>query len=201
MKKIIMALFVLSLPAIMVANNGDKGKTTYKIDALKSSVAWKGYKVTGEHEGNIAIVSGTIHMDGDKLAGGEFIIDMTSLEVSGLDAKMQAKLEGHLKSGDFFGVEAHPNATLKITKVKLKGGIYTIVADLTIKDITNPVEFETTIIEVGGMMKANSKITIDRSKYNVRYGSSSFFDNLGDKAIYDNFDLNVELVFSEQVSQ
>jgi len=200
MKKILIAFFALSLPALMVANNGDKEKVTYKVDAANSSVAWKGYKLTGEHEGLISISSGTVKMDGDKLVGGEFIIDMTTLSVTGMDAGMQAKLEGHLKSDDFFGVENFPSANLKITKVKSKDGVYHVTADMTIKEITHPVEFETTVSSDGGIMKAISKITIDRSKYNVRYGSNSFFDNLGDKAIYDNFDLTVELVFSEEAS-
>ena len=113
---------------------------------------------------------------------------------------MQAKLEGHLKSDDFFGVTSHPTAHLKITKVKAKGGVYFVTADVTIKEITHPVEFETTVSSTAGTMTATSKITIDRSKYNVRYGSNSFFDNLGDKAIYDNFDLNVELTFYEEAS-
>jgi len=200
MKKLIIAFIALSLPAMMVANNGDKGKTTYKVDANNSSVAWKGHKVTGEHEGFIAIAAGTINMDGDKLTGGEFTIDMTSISATGMDAGMQGKLEGHLKSDDFFGVVSHPTAQLKITKVKSKGGVYFITADVTIKEITHPVEFETTLTSTGGAMTATSKITIDRSKYNVRYGSNSFFDNLGDKAIYDNFDLEVKLNFSEEVS-
>jgi len=200
MKKIFIALFALSLPAMMVAHNRDKGKTTYKVDAANSSVAWKGYKVTGEHEGFISIASGVIHMDGDKLEGGEFTIDMSSLTATGMDAGMQAKLEGHLKSDDFFGVGSHPTANLKITKVKSKGGVNYITADVTIKGITQPVEFETTVSSTGGAMNATSKITIDRSKYNVRYGSNSFFDNLGDKAIYDNFDLTVQLTFSEEAS-
>ncbi|RLD19411.1 MAG: YceI family protein [Bacteroidetes bacterium] len=200
MKKIFIALFALSLPAMMIANNGDDGKATYKVDASKSSVAWKGYKVTGEHEGLISITSGTINMDGDKLTGGEFTINMASLTATGMEADTQAKLEGHLKSDDFFGVASHPTAHLKITKVKSKDGVYHVTADVTIKEITHPVEFETTVTSAGGVMSATSKITIDRSKYNVRYGSNSFFDNLGDKAIYDNFDLTVELKFSEEVS-
>ena len=200
MKNFFIALFALSLPAMMMANNGEDGKTTFKVDAANSTVAWKGYKVTGEHEGFISIASGTIDMDGDKLKGGEFTIDMASLTATGMDAGMQGKLEGHLKSDDFFGVASHPTATLKITKVKAKDGAFVVTADLTIKEITHPIEFETTVSSSGGSMTATSKITIDRSKYDVRYGSNSFFDNLGDKAIYDNFDLTVELKYSEEVS-
>jgi len=200
MKKFLIAFFALSLPAMMVAHNGEEGNVTYKVDAAKSSVAWKGRKVTGEHEGLISVASGTIKMDGDKLIGGEFVIDMTSLTVTDLDPDMKAKLEGHLKSDDFFGVANHPTALLKITEVKSKGDVYLVTADVTIKDITHPVEFETTVSKDDGSMIATSKITIDRSKFNVRYGSDSFFDNLGDKVIYDNFDLTVQLVYSEVVS-
>ncbi len=200
MKKILIAFFALSLPAMMLAHNGEEGNVTYKVDAAKSSVAWQGQKLTGSHEGLISIASGTIEMDGDKLTGGEFVIDMTSLTTTGMDADMGAKLEGHLKSDDFFGVASHPTALLKITKVKSKGGVYFVTADVTIKDITRPVEFETTVTKDGGSMIATSKITIDRSKFNVRYGSGSFFDNLGDKAIYDDFDLTVQLVYSEVAS-
>ena len=107
---------------------------------------------------------------------------------------MRGKLEGHLKSDDFFGVQNFPAATLKITKVKAKGDGYNVMADLTIKGITEPVEFMATVKEKDGMIHAMSDIKIDRSKYNVRYGSNSFFDNLGDKAIYDEFDLSVNLV-------
>jgi polyisoprenoid-binding protein YceI len=131
-------------------------------------------------------------MDGDKITGGEFVIDMTSIDVQDLTGENKGKLEGHLKSDDFFGVQNHPKAKMVITSASAKGdGVYGIVADLTIKNKTNQVTFD--LVKNGNT--ANADVTIDRSKYDVRYGSGSFFDNLGDQTIYDNFDLEVELKF------
>jgi len=123
---------------------------------------------------------------------GEFVMDMSSITVTDLSGENKGKLEGHLKSEDFFGVEKHPTAKLVITSAASKGnGKYGIVADLTIKNETNPITFD---LEMNGD-SAMTHLTIDRSKYNVRYGSGSFFDNLGDKTIYDNFELDVNLKF------
>ena len=193
MRNLFIALFALSIPAMAVATNGDE-KTTYTVDASKSTITWKGYKVTGEHAGTINITEGTVMMDGDKLTGGEFTIDMTSIAVTDLSGDSQGKLEGHLKSDDFFGVQSFPTATLKITKLKSKVEGYEVKGDLTIKGITEPVDFTAKVMEKDGMIHAMSDIKVDRSKYNVRYGSNSFFDNLGDKAIYDEFDLTINLV-------
>jgi len=117
---------------------------------------------------------------------------MTSINVTDLEGESKQKLEGHLKSEDFFGVEKYPTAKLVITSAAKKSeGVYGIVGNLTIKEDTHPVTFDLTM----NGDAASTKLTIDRSKYNVRYGSGSFFDNLGDKTIYDNFDLEVDLKF------
>jgi len=199
MKSLFTAMLALALPALMIANNGDE-KTTYTVHTEKSSIEWNAYKVTGEHEGTIDITMGTLEMENGKLVGGEFEIDMTSLAVTDLTGDTKGKLEGHLKSDDFFGVSTYPKAMLKITKVKEKADGYHVTADLTIKENTHPVEFIAVMSEDGDNMIARTRITVDRSKYDVRYGSNSFFDNLGDKAIYDNFDLAVKLVISEEAS-
>lgn len=192
-------MLALALPALMVANNGDD-KVTYKVNTDASNITWNGYKVTGEHEGTINIMDGMVMMDNGKLVGGEFTIDMSSLTVTDLSGDSKGKLEGHLKSDDFFGVATYPKAMLKITKVKEKSDGYHVTGDLTIKENTHPIEFVAVVSQDGDEMVARTRITVDRSKYDVRYGSNSFFDNLGDKAIYDNFDLSVELVFSEEAS-
>ena len=199
MKTLFTAMIAFALPAMALATNGDD-KVTYKVNADKSSIEWNGYKVTGEHEGTIALSSGTIEMDNGKLVGGQFTIDMTTLVVTDLTGDVKGKLEGHLKSDDFFGVANYPEAKLNITKVKEKSDGYHITGDLTIKENTHPVEFVAVVSEDGEQKIARTRITVDRSKYDVRYGSNSFFDNLGDKAIYDNFDLSVEIVFSEEAS-
>jgi polyisoprenoid-binding protein YceI len=109
-----------------------------------------------------------------------------------------AKLEGHLKSEDFFGVDKYPNAYFKITKVIPYGtaGNYRVNGDLTIKGITRPIKFMTTVVNANGELTATADITVDRSEFDVRYGSGSFFDNLGDKALHDEFDLNVKLTLN-----
>ncbi|WP_298236750.1 YceI family protein [uncultured Algibacter sp.] len=168
----------------------DKEKKEIKIDASK--VVWKGYKVTGSHEGTINIKSGNLVFEGDKLTGGEFVIDMTSITVTDLEGDYKGKLEGHLKSDDFFGVANHPTASLVFTNVEASGkNAYSVTGDLTIKSITNPISFS---ISIYGS-KAAASLKIDRSKYDVKYGSTSFFDGLKDKAIYDEFDLVSDLEF------
>src|SRR5690606_29663285 len=162
------------------------------VNVEKSTVTWKGYKVTGSHHGTIALKEGQLTFDGDNLTGGEFTVNMTTLVSNDLEGEYKGKLEGHLKSDDFFGTDAHPNAHLVFTNVKSTGkNSYEVTGDLTIKGKTNPITFD---LSVYGS-KATANVKIDRSKYDVRYGSGSFFDNLGDKTIYDEFDLVVDLVF------
>ena len=168
----------------------EDGKKEIKIETSK--VTWKGYKVTGSHQGSIAIKEGQLTFKDEKLVGGEFTIDMSSIENTDLEGDYKAKLEGHLKSDDFFGVEKFPTATLVFKKVKSTGkNSYEVTADLSIKDKTNAVTFD---ISIYGN-KATANIKIDRTKFDVRYGSTSFFDDLQDKAIYDEFDLISDLEF------
>ncbi|KJD34440.1 lipid-binding protein [Tamlana nanhaiensis] len=172
---------------------------TFSVQAQKKSIktdesqlVWKGYKVTGSHEGTIAIKSGSLTFEADKLVGGEFVVDMTTIGATDLEGDYKGQLDGHLKSDDFFGVEAHPTATLVFTKVKASGkNAYEVKGDLTIKGKTNPVDFK---ISIYGS-KATAALKVDRTKYDVRYGSTSFFDDLKDKAIYDEFDLVADLQF------
>ncbi len=163
-----------------------------EIKVENSNITWKGYKVTGSHVGTVAIKSGSLIFKDGELKGGEIIINMKSIASTDLDGEYKGKLEGHLKSDDFFGVEKFPTATLTLTKVKFNGkNAYTATGDMTIKGITNPVDL--TISVYGN--KANATVKIDRSKYDVRYGSTSFFDGLKDKAIYDEFDLIADFEF------
>lgn len=162
------------------------------VNVKESNITWKGYKVTGSHEGTISLSEGTLMFEGDNLTGGMFTIDMTSINVTDLEAGGgKEKLEGHLKSDDFFGVNNHGKAMFKINKVDGKNGVYRVYGDLTIKGITNPASFQMTVKD----NSATASFKIDRTKYDIRYGSASFFDDLKDKAIYDEFDLNVNLKF------
>ena len=140
----------------------------------------------------ISIKSGYLSFDKDKLVGGSFIIDMSTITNTDLEGEYKGKMEGHLKSDDFFGVEKFPTASLIFTKVESTSkNSYEVKGDITIKGKTAPVSFN---ISVYGS-KANVSLKIDRTKFDVRYGSASFFDGLKDKAIYDEFDLVVDLEF------
>lgn len=166
------------------------------VDTTASQVTWKGYKVTGEHTGTIAIKSGNFTYDGDALTGGNFEIDMSTITSTDLEGKSAKKLVGHLKSDDFFGVATYPTAKFEVTKVVSRGkaGDYKITGNLTIKETTKEIRFNATVDNSTGVPVATADITIDRSAFDVKYGSGSFFDNLGDKTIYDEFDLGLKLV-------
>jgi polyisoprenoid-binding protein YceI len=185
-----MKLLTVIIAFATIATPIEKEKKTVNTD--QSTIVWKGYKVTGSHQGTIAIKSGVLEFDNETLVGGSFVMDMPSITVTDLEGEYKGKLEGHLKSDDFFGVDTHTTSTLTFTEVKSVGkNAYEVTADLTIKNITHPVTFE---ISVYGS-KATASLKIDRTKYNIKYGSSSFFDGLKDKAIYDEFDIVVDLQF------
>jgi len=183
--KIVM-LFVLAISLMSFTALTEK-----EVIVEKSQVNWKGYKVTGQHEGTINLTSGNLIFDGATLTGGSFLMDMTSINTTDLEGDYKGKLDGHLKSADFFGVEKFPTATLEFINVSGKEGSYKVKANLTIKETTKAVEFSITVKE----NVATANLEIDRTEYDIKYGSSSFFDGLKDKAIYDNFDLNVTLTF------
>jgi len=194
MKNSIYSLAVLAIIAFTnfaFQMNGDPAITDINIE--KSTVNWKGYKVTGSHTGTINLKEGNLALEDGILKGGRIVIDMNSLATTDLQGEYADKLNGHLKSDDFFGVANFPTATLEITKVAAKGtpGDYKITANLQIKETTKEIKFYANLKD--GI--ATADITIDRSDFNVKYGSGSFFDNLGDKTIYDEFDLNVQLAY------
>lgn len=163
------------------------------IDVKKSSIKWVGKKVTGQHDGTVAFKSGTLALKGGKLSGGAFTIDMTSIAVTDLEAgKGKEKLEGHLKNDDFFATDKFPTAKIDFKTVQAKpNNVYTVTADLTVKGKTAPVTFDLTL----GKNSASTTFNIDRAKYDVKYNSKSFFEGLGDKTIYDEFEVTVNLVF------
>ena len=192
MKNSIKNIALVAFVALITFSFTTIEKDKKEIKTESSKVVWKGYKVTGSHEGTIDIQSGALDFDGDKLIGGNITIDMTTLVSADLEGEYKGKLEGHLKSDDFFGVETHNTSTLEFTDVKASGkNSYDVTGKLTIKGKTNSVKF--TISIYGN--KATANLKVDRTKYDVKYGSASFFDGLKDKAIYDEFDLVADLEF------
>ncbi|HEX5111226.1 MAG TPA: YceI family protein [Saprospiraceae bacterium] len=186
-------LFVTSFAASAIARNPDDEYV--KINSSASSIAWTAKKVTGQHTGTVMIKEGSLQVKKGVLTGGHITIDMTSIKNSDMSGEYAGKLEDHLKSDEFFSVTKFPVANLIILESKSMGNHqYHVKANVTIKGITQPVEFDTTFKPEGKMYKADATITIDRTLFDVRYGSGKFYENLGDKTIYDNFDLVVSLV-------
>jgi polyisoprenoid-binding protein YceI len=178
--------------ALLIAVSTIATAQSKKVDASKSTINWVGKKVTGQHSGTINIQSGNLIFKGKKLTGGTFVVDMTSLTATDIQGEYQAKLNGHLKADDFFGTDKYPTSKLVFKKIASKGnGVYTVTADLTIKDVTAPVKFDITV-------KGNTATTsfkVDRTKYGIKYKSKNFFENLGDNVINDEFELTVSLQF------
>lgn len=186
-KTMALLMLALALTSTVLAGN-------LKVNTAKSTVQWTGKKVTGEHTGTIGIKDGTLEVENSMLTGGKIVMDMNSIVDKDLtDPAWNAKLIGHLKSDDFFGVETYPTSELVITKVIGNAQNYTVSGNLTIKGITNPVTFKVTASADGKSYKGS--MTIDRAKYNIKFRSKSFFENLGDNLIYDDFtlDFNIQL--------
>ena len=190
---------LLSVALFLVAGLFVNAQTTYKADLTNSKITWVGKKITGEHNGTIALASGEFIVDKDMLSKAKFEIDMNSLKDLDLtDEGYKAKLEGHLKSDDFFGVEKFPKATFVIDKAtKIMKGITTIKGKLTIKGVTQTIEFKSVISNTPDGYKIWANVTVDRTKFGLKYGSGTFFDNLGDKTIYDEFYLSLNLMMKK----
>jgi polyisoprenoid-binding protein YceI len=171
----------------------------FKVDTKASTLTWLGKKVTGQHTGTIGISSGELIGEGKSIKEGSFEIDVNSLTVTDIaDPGSNAKLVGHLKADDFFGVSKFPKATFVISSISPKSGNdYTVKGKLTIKGKTNDIEFPAVITNDGKKVTANGKIVVDRTKFDIRYGSKTFFENIGDKAISDEFELTLKLVANQ----
>lgn len=196
--KTIASVLVAGLLAVNMATatekNSSKKAVTYKVDASKSVVKWHAKKVTGEHLGTVELSSGSLLVDGTKVTGGSFEMDMTSIKCTDLtDANYNAKLITHLKSDDFFSVEKNPKAKFVIKKVEGSGANINITGDMTIKGTTQSITFPATVKADGKGVSATAKIILDRSKWDIRYGSKTFFPNVGDKMIYDDFEIDLTL--------
>ena len=170
---------------------------TYSLLIDDSELSWIGTELsTKTHTGTIDFTDGTIVVDSDNTISGNIKINMSTINVTDLQGRSKEMLERHLRSSDFFEVESYSEAKFSfISKSfdKLSNQI-SFVGDLTIKDITNPISFNATLLETSPFLKAKAVLSFDRSKYNVRFRSGNFFENLGDKLILDDIDVNIRLV-------
>lgn len=181
----------LILTALVMSISSFAAPKAVKVNTATSSIAWYAEKVTGKHNGTVALASGALNVDGNKLVGGNFTIDLKTIKALDItDPGYNQKFIGHISSGDFFEVEKFPTASFVITKIAGNQ----ITGNLTIKGITKSISFPAEISVNGGKVAAKASITIDRTDYNIKFGSKKFFDSIGDKAIMDDFKLVVSLV-------
>ena len=184
MKNLFILLTVLLLSQSLISQ--------LSLDLEKSKIKWTGKKITNaSHWGSLSFSEANLDFDGDDLVGGKFIVDMNSMTVDDIQGRGKQRLEGHLKNEDFFDVENHREAILMFNeRVPLTNGVYEIKGTLTIKGISNPVKF--TLIPSGN--NYSSSLIFDRTKFEITYRSGNFFENLGDRLINDDVELEVSLV-------
>ena len=191
MKKIV---FIIAL-AIGFSSFTSVHTDHYKIDTQKSNVKWVGSKISGSsHEGNISITEGIISIKHGNMVNAEFVVDLNTMTCTDLGEEKAGYLVEHLKNEDFFDVPNHPQARLKLIKATKTEKGYNIIAGLTIKDKTHPVVFDIEWTQRGTATLASGTLTFDRTKFDITYGSGSFFDDLGDRAINNEVTLEFRVM-------
>ncbi len=210
MKKSVFNIFMVAVLAVAIvgckkakeANTSDAEAATvaestsekFIANVGESTIEWKGFKPTGSHTGTINLESGVFTTNDGKIHSGTFLIDMKSIKVTDIPEteKGNANLVGHLSSADFFDVEKFPGAAFEVTGLEDTDGKTMLSGNLSLKGVKNNITFPVSVSEDGdNLTLASEAFTIDRSKWNVQYGSKSFFDNLGDKFINDDIELKI----------
>jgi polyisoprenoid-binding protein YceI len=211
-----MALIILTATAFIVSgcgksdkevkvsdkqNAGNKSGKPLAVSVTDSKVNWLGKKVTGQHNGTIKVANGEVFVDNGKVTGGKVEIDMKTItNEDQKDEESKKKLEGHLSSPDFFDVAKFPTSKIEITKVEALNDATkpnvnsTVTGNLTMKDVTKSITFPAEIKIDNGVLTVKADFDIDRTDWNIKYGSGKFFDNLGDKVINDKFNLSLTIV-------
>ena len=183
----------------------------YEVDIDKSTLHWYGYKITGQHDGNVNINNGYVVLNSNSsiISDAYIEMDMNSISVSDIKSeKWNKKLVDHLKDDDFFSVFDYPVSSLKILgqvhsdnlviyekKDKNSEILYNCL--ITIKGIENIVRVPIAISESNGILFASGTIKLDRTLWDIKYKSQKYFASLGDRVIYDNFTIDFSLYVNE----
>ena len=187
-KSIIVTFLALLTPLSLIS------QMTKLIDVENSKIKWIGEELSGKnHYGSLKFKKGNLNLNNGVIISGNFIVDMKTINVEDLQGGSKQRLEGHLRSDDFFSVEKFSEAIFEAKSpavVNKKEGIQILSGNLTIKGITHPAK-----IEIDDNWSA--KLVFDRSKYDVRFRSGNFFQNLGDKLIYDEIAINAKIAFEK----
>jgi hypothetical protein len=215
---IMMAVLAIGATSCMQSPEGEKVKSddateihftelanTVTPNLALSKVEWLGTKPTGTHYGTLSIKEGSLFVKDGELTGGVFVLDMTSIVVLDIDdPKMNENLVGHLKSADFFLVDSFPTATFKFSTVtplesstEVEGKVnptHRIEGNLTMRGITRKVNFPAKIkIDEQGISAKTPQFVINRTEWNVNYGSKSVFANLKDNFIHDEIGITITI--------
>ena len=170
----------------------------FEISLKNSSAEWIGEKITGSHNGTINLSKAFFIFDNNTLVGGQFEMDMNSIKCTDIENReYAAKLESHLKDKDFFATEEYPISHFTITEVIFDGTSYMITGNITIRGISQEITFPAQFHSDENLFLADATLKIDRTKHDIKYGSGSFFDGLGDRMIYDEFTLKIHLEASK----
>ncbi len=195
-----MKSYILTLLGILIMGTTSASPVLVKANAATSQIKWEASKITGSaHHGTVALKDGQLSIDNGKVSGGTFTINMQSILNEDLSGDMKASLEKHLKSDDFFAVDKYPVATLILTKITQKDGDnYSVTGQLTIREKTNPVSFDASVKtnSDGSSSITARRFSIDRTQWEIIYGSGSFFKGLADKAINNEvyFEVSINTV-------
>ncbi|MDT8418178.1 MAG: YceI family protein [Lutibacter sp.] len=191
MKKSKLILFTMAFAAFSFVSQSAFAQDNFKVTVENSNLTWKGYKPTGDHTGTITLASGNISLKNNALTSGSFVAEMSSIK----DADGSAKLEGHLKSEDFFEVTTFPTAKFDITKIENKGAKIHVTGNMTIKGITKQITFPATLaVNNDNVTLTSETFQINRADFNIKYKSKTFFNDLKDKFVNDDFDFQVTIV-------
>lgn len=174
----------------------------YKVDALKSVANWEGRKVVLTNwidQGTIKVASGTVAVNNGTVTDAKVVFDMNSIVVTANGKNGQFDmLAKHLKSDDFFNAAKYPIATFTANNLTLTPGVQqTIAGKLTIRDMSKDIQVPVSLTTEGTQLVVVGSTTVDRSQFNVKYGSGKFFKNLGDNLIDDHFTLSFKVYFNQ----
>ena len=190
MKKLISIFSLITGMVFLMAFNEPVKEETYTVDTERSTIEWTAKKVGGGHVGTVKISEGSLIYNGKSLKSGSFLMNMSTITSD------NAKVTTHLKTDDFFSAEKNPTSKFEINKVTSAGvDRVNVSGNLTIKGITQPITFPASVKKQGDIVVAVAKgVKVDRTKYEIKFRSKSFFGDIGDKAIDDEFELSINLV-------
>jgi len=178
----------------------EKGQV-FTVDTTDSRIHFTGYGVGKKHPGTFHLSSGSVAVLNNQITGGDFIINVRSLDLDQKEGMFQDKLKPHLLSGDFFDGDKFGTAKFAITKVEpyaangkdtsiVEGANFTISGNLTIKDVTKNVSFPAKVDLDGNTLKAKGNFDINRRDWQMNYGNDK---TLGDKFISEKVTIGLDL--------